>query len=172
MALSAGELLLGETVLLSKNANYRLDHGEALGGRVHLTSLRLVFEAHPVNRVVGRASIFLPTITGLEDSSRMLAKSITVITTGPRVELVVWGVPALIQRILAARDALPADTSRRVLAELVAKPGLLGAEAGFEAVAAVLREPGFDPRDGILPWPAHPLGCTSAVSAASLAVIA
>ena len=27
MALSAGELLLEETVLLSKNANYRLGHG-------------------------------------------------------------------------------------------------------------------------------------------------
>ena len=171
MALHAGELLLGETVLFSKNANYRLDHGEALGGRVHLTSLRLVFEAHPVNRVVGRASIFLPTITTLEDSSRMLAKILTVITTGPRVELVVWGIPSLIQRILAARDALPAGTPRRVLDELLAKPGLLGAEAGFDAVAAALRDPGFDPRVEVLPWPAHPLGSTSAVSAASLAFI-
>ena len=101
----------------------------------------------------------------------MLAKSMTVITTGTQVELVVWGVPALIQRILAARDALPAGTPARVLAELLAKPGLLGAEAEFDAVADVLRAPGFDPRDGVLPWPAHPLGSASAVSAASLAFI-
>ena len=170
MVLKPSDLLTGERVLFSKNANFRLSAAEALGGRLHVTDLRLVFDAHPVNSVVGRVSIFLPTITKLTDSSRLLAKRLTVVTTSQQLELVVWGVPALIGRILAARDALPLDAPGRILAGLTAKPGILGEDAEFEPFARLLREPGFDPRGRVLPWPAHPLGGISALNAVSLAI--
>jgi hypothetical protein len=170
MALGATDLLTGESVLSSTNANYRISPNEALGGRLHLTSFRLVFEAHPVNRVVGRLGIFLPTIVKLEDTSRLLARRLTVVTTGQPFEFVVWGVPALIARIRAAREALPHEAPARMFAELMAKPAILGADAGFAPIAHLLRQPGFDPREGVLPWPGHPLGAATAVNAVSLAI--
>ena len=170
MALKPSDLFAGESMLFSKNANFRFSAVEALGGRLHVTDLRLVFDTHPVNSVVGRVSVFLPTITKLTDSSRLLAKRLTIVTTSQELELVVWGVPVIITRILAARDALPLDAPDRILAELMAKPGILGDDAEFEPFATLLREPGFDPRGRMLPWPAHTLGRISALNAVSLAI--
>lgn len=122
MKVEASDLLPGERVLLSKPANavIRLDeHGlsrlpadplmrvmgfagkEAIGGRLHLTSYRLLFKSHRVNRLAGQFSIFLPTITALHDRSRWIAKKLEVVTRLQSLEFVVWGVPAFISTIQA-----------------------------------------------------------------------
>lgn len=166
------EHLAGERVLLAQNANLRVSPGEALGGRLQLTTHRLVFSAHPVNRIVGRLSLFLPTIAGLQDTSRFVAKRLAVETAGTgATEFVVWGIPKLIAAITAARKALPPAAAASILAELVARPDLLGPDVRFEPLAALLRQSGFDPRERAMPWPEHPLGSATAVNAVSLALI-
>jgi hypothetical protein len=105
MKVEDSELLPDERVILSNPANAvtRLDEyglgrfpadqlmrvmgfagKEAIGGRLHLTSYRLLFKSHRVNRVTGSFSIYLPTITGLADRSRWLPRKVEV-TTGNQV---------------------------------------------------------------------------------------
>ena len=58
------QLLPGETLIKDGPAN--LQRGiEAVGGRVHLTSQRLVFESHAVNVQQGTTAIPLESITGV-----------------------------------------------------------------------------------------------------------
>ncbi len=122
MKVEDSDLLPGERVVLSKPANavIRLDeHGlsrfpadqlmrvmgfagkEAIGGKLHLTNYRLLFTSHRVNRLTGGFSIYLPTITGLHDRSRWIAKKLEVVTRLQTFEFVVWGVPAFISTIQA-----------------------------------------------------------------------
>jgi len=57
-------LLPGETVIKDGAAN--LQRGvETVGGRIHLTSRRLVFESHAVNIQTGNTIIPLESITGV-----------------------------------------------------------------------------------------------------------
>lgn len=50
---------------LSEFAFGGAEGGEAIGGKAHLTSYRLVFAAHSLNRLTGKHSIFLPNIREL-----------------------------------------------------------------------------------------------------------
>jgi hypothetical protein len=120
MRIKLEDLLPAEAVIEGKNANLVLRptdyllapimHGplvsrtgfsgqEAIGGRLYLTSYRLIFKSHAVNRVTGSVSIFLPTITGLQDTSRGISKRLTVHTAMLDYDLVVWGIPQLIEAI-------------------------------------------------------------------------
>jgi hypothetical protein len=129
MKVEDADLLPGERVVLSKPANavIRLDeHGlsrfpadhlmrvtgfagkEAIGGKLHLTNYRLFFKSHRVNRLTGAFSIFLPTITGLHDRSRWIAKKLEVATRLQTFEFVVWGVPAFIATIQAQASQITA----------------------------------------------------------------
>lgn len=129
MNIDDSDLLAGERVVLSKPANaiIRLDeHGlsrfsadqlmrvtgyagkEGIGGRLHLTSYRLLFKSHRVNRLTGAFSIYLPTITGLHDRSRWIARKLEVATRLQTFEFVVWGVPAFISSIQAQAGQITA----------------------------------------------------------------
>jgi hypothetical protein len=127
------DLLAGENVILSKNANsiisldqYGLSRfafdqlmwavgmqgKEAVGGRLHLTNFRLIFKSHPVNRVTGKFSILLPTIQDVRNTSAFLTRKIEVITKMQRFEFVVWGIPELIEAIKAAQARLTPEQTQ------------------------------------------------------------
>ena len=118
MDIQAEELLDGEQVIVTKMANAVIklsDYGlkrlpydglmnlmgfkgkEAIGGKLHLTNFRLVFKAHPVNRVRGKFSIFLPAITQLRNTSSFLAKKLETRTELQIFEFVIWGVDEFIR---------------------------------------------------------------------------
>jgi hypothetical protein len=139
-------VLPGERILATKNANfviasadYNLDtfpHDfllkrigfegkEALGGQLHVTSLRLIFKSHRANRIYGQLSIFLPEITALDNTSTMLVKRLEVGTAGSREVFIVWGVPSLIQTIQTAQREFPADREG-VWSALKENPDALG----------------------------------------------
>ncbi|MEU7159194.1 hypothetical protein AB0A98_22560 [Streptomyces chrestomyceticus] len=141
LALTANDLLAGEVVHVSKNANavVSLDetglsqfafgqlmwvvgmHGkEAIGGRLHVTNYRLVFNSHRFNRLRGRFSIFLPAITGVRDASWGPKRQIEVSTRTHRFTFVVWGIPDLDTLIDRLRQvASPTHTEWLARAALV-----------------------------------------------------
>jgi hypothetical protein len=114
MSLSGRELLPEETSILGKNANalvrpdelllsrLAFDHAlgaglrgtEAIGGTLHVTSYRLVFKSHAVNRAAGEFSIFLPTVREMRNTSSGLRRQLEVATATQRFTFVVWAVPA------------------------------------------------------------------------------
>ena len=121
------DLLSGESVILSKGANAVIkisDYGlsrfafdqlmwtvgmkgkEAIGGKLHLTNYRLIFKSHPLNRLGGKFSIFLPTIWEVKDVSGLISKKIEVFTQTQEFEFVVWGIPALITAIKSSKSKL------------------------------------------------------------------
>lgn len=127
MALPTTELLDGETVLLQKAANAIIipsDHGlsrfvadglmhlvgmkdkEAIGGHLYLTTYRLLFKAHAINRLRGQFSIYLPTITEIKDTSRFISKKMQVHTQTHAYEFVIWGIPAVMDAIRAAQSQM------------------------------------------------------------------
>lgn len=137
MKVEDSDLLPGERVIVSKPANaiVRLDEyglsrfpadqlmrvmgfagKEAIGGRLHLTSFRLLFKSHRVNRVTGAFSIYLPTITGLADRSRWIAKKLQVATRSQTFEFVVWGVPDFIAGIQAQAAQVTTGQARELAA--------------------------------------------------------
>ncbi|MFB8790079.1 MAG: hypothetical protein U7123_14775 [Potamolinea sp.] len=127
MDINQQDLLNGESLLLSKAANAVIrisDYGlkrlpydqlmsvvgfkgqEAIGGKLHVTNYRLVFKSHPLNRVTGKFSIFIPTIHSVRDASLMLTKKIEITTQTETLEFVVWGIPSLLQVINSSASAL------------------------------------------------------------------
>lgn len=118
MDIQAAELLNGEQIAVSKAANAVIklsDYGlkrlpydglmnligfkgkEAVGGKLHLTNFRLVFKAHPINRVQGKFSVFLPAIIQFRNSSSFLTKRLEIRTELQIFEFVVWGVDEFIR---------------------------------------------------------------------------
>jgi hypothetical protein len=110
---------------------------EGIGGRLYVTSYRLIFKSHAVNRVTGSVSIFLPTITGLQDTSRGISKRLTVHTPMLDYEFVVWGIPKLIEAInqQAAIMAAAPGQWREVVSLIRADPSR--AVGGMKVSAAV-----------------------------------
>jgi hypothetical protein len=127
MNIDQSDLLSGESVILSKGANAVIkisDYGlsriafdqlmwtvgmkgkEAIGGKLHLTNYRLIFKSHPLNRLRGKFSIFLPTIREVKDVSGLISKKIEVFTQTQAFEFVVWGIPALIAAIKSSKSKL------------------------------------------------------------------
>jgi len=147
MSPNGQELLPGETSILSKNANalirvdelglsrFAFDHAmgavglrgaEAIGGKLHLTTYRLVFESHAVNRTKGEFSIFLPTVREVRNTSSGLKRQMEVATGTQRFTFIVWGVPALIAAIEQARAGLDQTEVVRLVGLAGAHPALLG----------------------------------------------
>ncbi|MFF0204890.1 hypothetical protein [Streptomyces sp. NPDC005017] len=133
MALGSNDLLPDEAVQFSKNANAvvnvaeagleRYGHDqmmwtvgmrgmEAIGGRLHVTNYRLVFNAHPFNRMRGRFSVFLPVITQVRDTSRGIKRQVEISTGTHRFTFVAWGIPALMTAVERLRQ--PPMTPARV----------------------------------------------------------
>lgn len=124
MPLSESELLPGEHVLVSKNANAVVEivqagpgsmssvditGTEAVGGQLYLTDLRLIFRAHRVNRLRGDFTIPLSTITQVRDTSSGLRRQIEIVTPLERFTFIVWGAAQLIARIEALRGAVAVE---------------------------------------------------------------
>src|SRR5690349_4683879 len=100
------ELLLGETPMMSKNANalpIPNQYFVSIGGRLHLTNYRLLFKSHAINQLTGKFSLLLPTITEVKDTSGWLRKKIMISTQTQHIEFIIWGIPPLIAAINAAR---------------------------------------------------------------------
>lgn len=83
-----------------------MDGKEAIGGFLWLTNLRLIFVSHAFNRLTGRFSILLPTITEVRDTSKFIAKKMDVHTTMQQYQFVVWGIPELMRSIAETKNAL------------------------------------------------------------------
>ncbi|MFE0459473.1 hypothetical protein ACFW1A_09460 [Kitasatospora sp. NPDC058965] len=145
MALGEQDLLPGETVRMRRNANavidvdeagltrFAFDHRlgsmsglEAIGGRLHLTNYRLVFNAHAFNRLRGRFSILLPTVEHVADVSEGIASRVEVATGTQRLTFVVWGVNRFVRAVTAARDELDDAATARLTALAAAAPAKLG----------------------------------------------
>ena len=144
MELEAVELLDGEQIVLSKAANaviklsdYGLQHlpydqltnligfkgKEAIGGKLHLTTFRLVFKSHPVNRVQGKFSVFLPAITGFRNTSpNFMMKRLEVRTELQVFEFVVWGVDDFIRAATDRQHALTRQQKAALRKAVLAKP--------------------------------------------------
>lgn len=161
--MSTVSLLPGEEIVLKKNVNavvevgasglsrFAFDHmmgvvgmagKEAIGGRVHLTTYRLWFHAHAVNRLKGSFSIWLPTIQQVRDASSGIKRQVELVTRTQRFTFVVWGVPKMIAAIDSARAALDVQATARLVATARTNPGLLGdgleVRGGVEAVNQLL----------------------------------
>ena len=138
--MSAVELLPGEQLLETKAANAVVtlsDHGlsrfafdehmwvvgmknkEAIGGHLSLTTFRLVFQAHAINRLRGRYSIFLPSVVTLRDASFLWTRKIAVATQLTEFQFVLWGIPRFLARVEEARSRLTPDAVRHLQAVAV-----------------------------------------------------
>jgi hypothetical protein len=155
------DLLAGENVILSKNANaiinvdeqglsrFAFDQlmwtvgmqgKEAIGGRLHLTNFRIIFKSHAINRLTGKFSILLPTIQEVKDVSRFLTKKIEIVTKTQHFEFVVWGIPELIAAITTAKTKLTAEQVQSLRANAAADYQKLGDGLQvFRAIEAINR---------------------------------
>ncbi len=110
---------------------------EAIGGGLHLTTHRLVFKSHRLNRLRGSVSIFLPTIVDLRNSSLLLLRRLTVTTGFARIDLITPQVDQLIERIEQARSTSTVP-STAAMQDFVQRPaaGLDGLQP-FRAVERI-----------------------------------
>src|SRR5262249_14263907 len=99
---------------------------EKVGGKLHLTNYRLIFASNSWNRVVGKFSVFLPTIQDVENTSFLLGRRIKICTRSQTFEFQVWGIPALIARIVSTRDRIDAEERNRLGAKIIQEYPRLG----------------------------------------------
>jgi hypothetical protein len=146
MGLSSSDLLDGEEVVMSKAANalivpseyglaalslgrYRqlpdLAGREAIGGKLHLTSWRLIFHSHAVNRATGTFSIFLPTILNSADTSRGFTHRVRIETRSHAFEFVMWGVRRFLSALARQRQACDASEVQHLLQAVRERPEVL-----------------------------------------------
>ena len=137
LSLQPADLLPGETLVQDKAANMLVqpqDHQlrplfsgqEALGGKLYLTTDRLLFKTHAFNRVTGAYSLFLPSIRSVRDTSRLVTRKIEVTTGWQTTEFVLWGIPEFLAAIERARGAVTAAQVERLRQLAVAGHPALG----------------------------------------------
>jgi hypothetical protein len=147
MKLEAAHLLPGERIVLSKSANAVVtptEYGlgrfpfddylglvgmkgrEAIGGKLHLTTTRLVFKSHALNRLKGSMSIFLPSIRDAADASRLATRKVRITTPSQQHEFVMWGIGGFLAALEAQRTAFGRDARQELLTTLPEHPEALG----------------------------------------------
>ncbi|WP_051767241.1 hypothetical protein [Streptomyces sp. NRRL S-37] len=147
MNLDEADLLPGEILLLTKNANAVVDvqeaglsrfafdglmwtvgmgGQEAIGGRLHLTNYRLVFKSHRFNRLRGKFSIFLPTIRSVRNASFGPTRQVEVMTGIQSFAFVLWGVPRFMTAIEEARRTFAPAWSPGLAHAMMADLGKVG----------------------------------------------
>jgi hypothetical protein len=147
MALEPGDLWPGEEHLLSKNANLVIrikDHGlsqfafdkymflvgmkgkEALGGQVHLTSYRLLFKTHGLNRLRGKISVFLPNVAAVTNASWFIVRKVRVETQVQNHEFVMWGIPRFIAAVDQAKAKLGPQEKERLKQLILQRSDVMG----------------------------------------------
>lgn len=117
----------GERVLLSKGANLVIDSAdyglrpiigawmrrplmrgfgdESLGGRMYLTTQRIHYVTHPINRVGARLDIPLRALTSFTDVSAGVARMVKLEWDNQSHVFVVWGIRRLLDSIETARNS-------------------------------------------------------------------
>ncbi len=135
------ELLSGETVLAEKMAgafikmsDYHLrslsylnwNGTEKIGGKLHLTNYRLIYASNSWNRVVGKFSIFLPTIQGIKNTSFLLDRRIEIATQSQIFEFQIWGIPEFVKSILSTRDSIDAEKEEALVTKIAQEYPVLG----------------------------------------------
>jgi len=136
------DLLEGERLLTSKLANaiirpadYDLSrffaddllwtvgmkNKEAIGGKLHLTTYRLLFRSHAANRLTGEFELFLPAVVSVRDTSFLWTRKFAVDTETTHQEFVIWGIPHFLQAVEAARAALTVDSLSTIRASVLAR---------------------------------------------------
>ena len=113
-ALAAGELL----------GLAGIGGGEAIGGHLYITSLRIAFEAHRMNRLKGVLSVPLSAIRSAAPWRAGLSVGVQVTTAVEELQFVSWSRKAVLQALSAAREefgpaqqgvpARPGQCSRRL----------------------------------------------------------
>lgn len=76
---------------------------EAIGGRLHITSVRLAFVAHPLNRLGGVFSVPLLQITHAATWRSRVSLAIEIVTPAASVRLVSWSRRAVLAALDCAR---------------------------------------------------------------------
>jgi hypothetical protein len=136
MLIRKPELVSGESILSDWPANFIIkisDYGlskfcadahmwtvgmkgkEALGGRLFVTSYRVIFATHPLNRVVGEFSIPLELIAGVKNKSFLVVRKIAVLCTLGDFEFVIWNIARFMALIEQQRRALDVNGWHAVL---------------------------------------------------------
>lgn len=80
-----------------------MDGREAIGGTLTLTDVALRFTSHGANRVTADLDIPIGDIVDVADTSRFLTRRIEVRTASAAHTFVIWGIPAWLAAIEAAR---------------------------------------------------------------------
>lgn len=143
MALKGDDLLVDEELVVTKSANAVIrpsEYGlkrfpfdkymplvgmkgrEAIGGKLHLTTFRLLFKAHAVNRAKGSFSIFLPTVTGVRNASRLATRKVRIETPSQEFEFVLWGIPGFLAAVNERREQLDAAQVENLVAAIQMHP--------------------------------------------------
>jgi hypothetical protein len=147
MSLEPSDLWPGEQALLSKAANLVIrikEHGlsqfafdkymfligmkgkEALGGLVHLTSYRLIFKSHGLNRLRGKISIFLPNVAAVTNTSWFVVRKVKVETQAQDYEMVLWGIPSFIAAVEEAKAKIGPKEKERLKQLILGQPEMIG----------------------------------------------
>jgi hypothetical protein len=147
MSLEPSDLWPGEQALLSKAANLVIrikEHGlsqfafdkymfligmkgkEALGGCVHLTSYRLIFKTHGLNRLRGKISIFLPNVAAVTNTSWFVVRKVKVETQAQDYEMVLWGIPSFIAAVEEAKAKIGPKEKERLKQLILGQPEMIG----------------------------------------------
>lgn len=147
MALEKGDLWPGEKPILSKAANLvisvkesglsqfafdkymglvGMNGKEALGGQVHLTNLRLIFKSHGLNRLRGKISMFLPSVTGVTNTSWFIVRKVKVETQIQDYEMVLWGIPTFIAAVEEAKARFRPEHVESLRQLILSNPAPIG----------------------------------------------
>jgi hypothetical protein len=136
------DLLQGERLLLSKFANaiirpadYHLSRfaaddllwlvgmkdKEAIGGKLHLTTYRLLFRSHAANRLTGEFELFLPAVLAVRDASYLWTRKFAIDTAATHQEFIIWGIRRFVEATDAARAALTAESLATIRESVLAR---------------------------------------------------
>jgi hypothetical protein len=185
MDIEQSDLFDGEQVLLSKAANSIIkinDYGlsrlpfdqlmplvgfkgkEAIGGKLHLTSYRIVFKSHSINRLTGKFSIFLSTIQDVSDISRFISKKMAITTQTQTFEFVIWGIPALMHEINNAKNRLTIDQKDFIKSIAIADYQKIGVGLGLSGMLDKIIRNAPDVAENILEIAQDPISLASALN--------
>ena len=85
---------------------------EGLGGHLHVTSVRLVFKAHALNRLRGELSTPLTNVKQVEPYRNGLSIGAYVDTSAGKQQYVTWSRGALVASVNQAKAAFGAEEAR------------------------------------------------------------
>lgn len=82
---------------------------ESIGGHLHVTNMRLAFEAHAFNRLKGVLSVPIPAITAAAKYRSGLAVGVEIETAAARLQFVSWSAERVLATLAKARREFGAN---------------------------------------------------------------